>query len=189
MKFVDLTGEKYGKLKVIKRAKNYKNKRVSWECICDCGNTKEVSSNLLRTGKTRSCGCLRTAENKSRVKHGLSNTKLYYVWKQIKSRCSNPKNMSYKNYGKRGITICSEWQHDFMIFKDWAFKNGYKEGLTIDRIDNEKGYFPENCRWVTRKEQNNNRRKAPIRERNLKGQFTGKIIKFANDRWGGTNEN
>lgn len=182
MEFVNLVGQKFGRLTVVERSENNKSGRVQWKCICECGNTKEISSNTLRRGKTKSCGCLRIEENISRAKHNSSSTKLYHVWKGMKARCSNPRNKSYRNYGGRGINVCTEWSNNFPIFKEWALSSGYKEGLTIDRINNNEGYCSENCRWVTRKQQNNNRREPPLRERNSKGQFTGKILKYANDR-------
>lgn len=100
-------------------------------------------------------------------KHGLSNTKLYSIWSGMKRRCYNKNERAYKHYGGRGITICDEWKNDFMSFYDWAMNNGYSEGLTIDRIDNNKGYSPENCRWATVKEQNRNYR------RNIKVEYKG----------------
>lgn len=98
---------------------------------------------------------------RNRGNHGLTNTKLYGVWHTMKSRCFNPNNKKYKNYGGRGITVCDEWRHDFQAFYDWAMSHGYEEGLTLDRVDNDRGYCPENCRWADWKTQANNMRRTP----------------------------
>jgi hypothetical protein len=98
----------------------------------------------------------------NRGNHGLTNTNLYGVWRTMKSRCFNPNNKKYKNYGGRGITVCDEWVHDFQAFYDWAMSHGYEKGLSIDRIDNDRDYSPENCRWTDWKTQANNRRVTPV---------------------------
>ena len=170
MRFIDLTGQRFGKLTVIKRSENkeYQNCRqthVQFLCQCDCGNKVVVTSNNLRTGHTQSCGCekIQLVVNRSK-KHGMTNTRLYGVWNTMRQRCLNPNNHKYKNYGGRGIKVCDEWLHDFMAFYDWSMDNGYKPGLTIDRINNDGNYEPNNCRWTTMKVQNNNRRKRKSRK-------------------------
>ena len=154
MKRIDLTGQKFGRLTVIKLVGKYKNGDKVWKCKCDCGNIKNVSSSNLK-GKTKSCGCLK---RELEVKHNMTGTKLYNVWTHMKVRCFNPKDKYYKDYGGRGITVCDEWKDDFLAFCDWSMVNGYKEGLTIERKNNNGNYSPDNCAWITSKEQQRNKR-------------------------------
>ena len=153
-KFIDLTGKRFGRLTVVERAEN-KNGYRRWKCKCDCGNETVVYSANLSGGKTKSCGCL-CSEKKS--KHGLCNTHLYRIWASMKDRCYNTKAQRYEDYGGRGIIICGEWLNSFDVFYNWAISNGYKDGLSIDRINNYGNYTPLNCRWVGVKTQSNNRR-------------------------------
>jgi hypothetical protein len=160
MRLVDLTGQKFNRLTVIERhsSNNAQNKPM-WVCECECGNKTIVGGSELKTGNTKSCGCLNRELAKNRLfKHGMKHTKLYYVWCGMKDRCYNPKNKRYKDYGGRGIKMDETWKHDFTSFYTWAMENGYQEGLSIDRANNNEGYFPFNCVWSTVQRQNRNKR-------------------------------
>lgn len=166
---VDLTGKKFARLTVIERVENSKSGVPRWKCICECGNECIVYASHLKNGNTKSCGCLQKELSAIRCKeqkktHGKSNTRIYKIWRHMKDRCYNPKNKDYKLYGAEGKTICDEWINSFQNFYDWSMSHGYQEQLEIDRIDWRKGYYPDNCRWVTRKEQNNNNRNNHIIE-------------------------
>lgn len=138
----DLTGQTFGLLTVARRAPNYISKtgqEAVWHCRCECGNELDVRAGQLRSGHTKSCGCFqKKAAAKSSTVHGGAATKLYGVWSSMKHRCTNPHDKRFKDYGGRGITVCQEWLHDFSAFQTWALSNGYQEGLTIDRINNER---------------------------------------------------
>lgn len=139
----------------------------NWLCQCDCGNIVEVLGYSLKSGYTKSCGCLHEETLKTiAITHGDSYSKLYGVYISIIDRCYNPNNKRFKDYGGRGIIVCDEWKDSYLNFKKWAVFSGYKEGLSIDRKNNDLGYSPSNCRWVTRIVQQNNMRKNHIVEYN-----------------------
>jgi len=159
-------GDRHGRLTAIKPL--CAGKHPQWLFVCECGVEKPIQSRNVEVGATRSCGCLRseTTSRRTRV-HGMSHAsrnrhRLYSIWSNIQQRCENPKSTSFKWYGARGVSRCDDWS-DFTKFRDWALANGYADGLSIDRKDNDLGYSPENCRWVTMKEQQNNRRNSRLR--------------------------
>lgn len=164
-KFRDLRGMRFNKLIVIDKAGRDKYGKILWKCKCDCGNETITHGRDLVNGHCKSCGCIKNATRKEEGKYkGLSNTRLFRIWKGMNQRCTNPNNKNYELYGARGIKVCKEWQgtQGFFNFLAWAVENGYRENLTIDRIDGENGYSSDNCRWAdwSTQRKNQNRKVA-----------------------------
>lgn len=165
---IDMTGRVIGRLTVIEECGRDKHGAALWRCHCECGNEVTVRGSSLRSEHpTTSCGCYqRECAAESNTTHGESQTRLYSVWRAMLQRVGVTKGATEKvkhNYKYRGITVCDEWLI-FENFRDWALSHGYKEGLQIDRRDNDRGYCPENCRWVSTKENVNNRRNTILLE-------------------------
>lgn len=175
---VDISGRQYGRLIVIRRFGTDVSPNGSpyptWLCRCDCGNEVIVRGCSLKRGHTRSCGCYRrdasrkAAQEGRYEKHGFTKAghkeRLYGIWSQMVQRATNPACKDFEAYGGRGIGVCDEWRSDYKAFRRWALENGYDatapfSKCTIDRIDNDKGYSPDNCRWVDMKVQNNNKKR------------------------------
>lgn len=157
MFILNLDGKKINKLTIIKT--HYIKRKNLWLSLCKCECGKEVLVYLggLRRGTSKSCGCDRYEKLKT---HGKTNCRLYRIWNNMKRRCYTKTNHDYKDYGKRGISLCEDWKNDFNNFYTWAINNGYKDNLTIDRINNDGNYEPSNCRWITNREQQYNKRKT-----------------------------
>lgn len=164
----NIIGERFGMLEVLEEIEPIPRpdkpgwKRRVFRCQCDCGKITDVTRDSLTSGNTKSCGCLSKINVQKAIEaetiHGKTNTRLYRIWCHMKDRCYREGNNRYQYYGGRGIRICEEWKNDFQKFYDWAVTHGYRDDLSIDRIDNDKGYFPGNCRWVDVATQSRNRR-------------------------------
>ena len=155
-KLNDLTGKKYARLMVIERAGSTAQKKALWRCRCECGNNVTVVGSHLLNGNTRSCGCYKTDVTSERmIHHGKAGTRLYHIWKNMRQRCNNPNKSDYKYYGGKGVSVDERW-NDYSSFEKWSMDNGYREDLTIDRINIDGNYCPENCRWVSMTEQARN---------------------------------
>lgn len=168
---VDLTGQRFGRLVVLERGADYVSpqgrKVVRWRCKCDCGNIKDISATHLKKGDCQSCGCfhqerLVEAGRLNGTTHGLSRTRIYRLFQNMKNRCNDKNAASYQRYGGRGISVCKEWNEagGFERFYSWSLENGYQEGLTLDRIDVNGDYSPDNCRWTDWETQYNNTTKS-----------------------------
>lgn len=161
---IDLTGQRFSRLVVLRRVSNTVRGAARWECRCDCGKVTEVTANSLRSRNTKSCGCLsRELIGKSNATHGMSHSRgrnpTYESWKGMRKRCHNKNNKSYANYGGRGISVCQRWDYFEAFLHDMG---PTPQGMSIERIDNNKGYEPDNCRWATTAEQNRNTRATKL---------------------------
>lgn len=164
----DLAGLDFDRLHVFGRIG--RRRPAIYLCRCSCGSWKLVRADALTRGTTRSCGCL---QREIRTKHGGTGTRLYTIWNGMKDRCANQNAKNYNAYGGRGISVCDEWSQSFEAFQSWAMANGYRDDLTIDRIDNDGGYTPENCRWATRRAQSQNTRQ------NVYVMYRGELLTIA----------
>ena len=175
----DLTGLRFGRLTVIERGENSLDNKPRWKCRCDCGNECLIYGSSLTSANTKSCGCLRREIGyEKNYTHGESKSRLYSVWNMMKQRCNDPNHKHYKNYGGRGISVCQEWEESYEKFRDWAIENGYdpkanRGETTIDRMDNNGNYCPENCRIADWKTQTRNTRRNHYLTYNGKTQTFG----------------
>jgi len=157
-KFIDLTGKTFNQLTIIERAENTKQGKARWVCRCTCGKISTIDGANIRNGHTKSCGCFaKESLEKNRYRHGMAHTSEYGIWCNILQRCNNPNDKAFKDYGGRGITICDEWKNDFMAFYNHVGKRPSPKH-SIDRINNDGNYEPNNVRWATQKQQSNNQR-------------------------------
>lgn len=157
----NIIGYKFNRLTVIRENGRDSGGHMLYLCECNCGNQISAPLSRLKSGNTKSCGCFRKENTHNmRIKHGMKGTRLYRIWRSMKDRCYNPNFKDYSLYGGRGITVCQEWLNDFSAFYDWAVTHGYADNLSIDRMDNDKGYSPDNCRWATALEQRLNQRRC-----------------------------
>ena len=162
--YKDHTGERFGRVVVLERAENSKHGKSRQRCLCDCGTVFVTDTQNLTKGHCQSCGCLaRELLGNAHRTHGLSKEAIYAVWSMLIQRCENPNNEMYKHYGGRGISVCEEW-HKFEVFYAWAISSGYAKGLTIERKNVDGDYCPENCTWITMKEQMRNKRNVALYE-------------------------
>lgn len=179
LKMDDLTGKVFGKRTVLQRVEKTASREWSYLCRCVCGKEDVVRGSSLRAGKSHQCHACSAAETKNRTSHGLSKTPIYQSWKAMLNRCSVPTDPNYANYGGRGINVCSAWLNA-ENFYEWSVNNGWAKGLSIDRIDVNAGYSPENCRWATSSQQREN---VQLITRSNKSGYRGVSKKHERDCW------
>lgn len=150
--YINITGKRFGKLMAVEMTGKTRNGDAIWNCVCDCGKKTMVTYNHLVRGETASCGCVVTEAHSHGFTVGNQRPRIYGIWAGMKQRCTNQNNDKYPRYGGRGIKVCAEWMNDFQAFYTWAMENGYRDDLTIDRIDNDGDYTPDNCQWITNEE-------------------------------------
>lgn len=154
-RLINLSGKRFGKWEVIEKSGNTKGGAAIWKCRCECGNIGFPIGTDLRQGKTTNCGCdARKKVSKMMTTHGRSGSRIHRIWKGMLSRCYSPTG----SYRIKGVYVCDEWRNSYEEFEEWAVKNGYGNGLSIDRISNDDGYHPDNCRWTDRETQSQNRK-------------------------------
>jgi hypothetical protein len=167
-KIKDLTNERFGKLIAIEFVGYDKRRNALWRCRCDCGNEIIAPCKKLNEGMKKSCGCLGNGihPRTSKIKRNGIYARLHRIWSGMKRRCYSKNTINYASYGGKDITLCEEWRHNFTSFCEWAMANGYNDSLSIDRIDSNGNYCPENCQWATRQEQSANRKSVVLIEYN-----------------------
>lgn len=158
MKKLDLSGQVFGMLTVLHEDTQNQSKVTKWICRCECGNIKSISTKGLRHDNVQSCGCKKFKNNGLTTRDSAKDLRLYNIWRSMKKRCYLQTDKDFHNYGERGISVCDEWNENFYSFYLWAKESGYSDNLSIDRIDTNGNYTPDNCRWVTLKTQQRNKR-------------------------------
>lgn len=179
--FKNMIGEKFGRLTVTGLSDKKSGRKRYWICECDCGNTVLARSDSLRSKTTMSCGCFKKEQDKINLTknhkgYNSHQSRLYHIWQGMRKRCENTNCAQYPEWGGRGITVCDEWSKDYKTFMNWSVSNGYRDFLSIDRIDVNGNYEPSNCRWTTAKVQANNRRS------NINVEYNGEIHNLS--QWG-----
>ena len=155
MNVKNLCGKRFNHLLAIEKLEKFDGKKTFYKCECDCGNIKIIRADQLQRNTNKSCGCYK---ERHKVLLTEEDKRLYSIWKKMKERCNNPKNRAFSSYGGRGIKVFENWSKNFREFANWSMANGYKNTLSLDRIDVNGNYEPSNCRWATSQQQNNNKR-------------------------------